>query len=69
MLIPLRQLMISLPNKTCRKFTVKYIDNKGLTHNLELYAFSIEQARRDTIDLIPYVYKNPDAIKGITEHS
>tara|TARA_B100001093_G_scaffold138977_2_gene131552 strand:+ start:251 stop:436 length:186 start_codon:yes stop_codon:yes gene_type:complete len=61
--------MISLSNKTCRKFTVKYIDNKGLTHNLELYAFSIEQARRDTIDLIPYVYKNPDAIKGITEHS
>ena len=69
MLIPLRQLMISLPNKTCRKFTVKYIDAEGCTHNLELYAFSIEQARQDAIDLIPYVYKKPSAITGITEHS
>lgn len=61
--------MISLPNKICRRYSIKYIDAKNVTHVLELYAFSIEQARQDAIDLIPYVYKKPDAIKGIIEHS
>jgi hypothetical protein len=61
--------MISLPNQICRKYTVKYIDGQKVIHNLELYAFSIEQARQDAIDLIPYVNAHPDSILGITEHS
>ena len=60
--------MISLPNKQCRKYTVKYIDEKFIEHCVEIYAFSIEQARADVIDLIPYVYDHPESIKGITEH-
>jgi len=61
--------VISLPNKQCRKYTVKYIDEKLIMHSIEIYAFSIEQARADVIDLIPYVYDHPESITGITEHS
>ena len=68
-LIPLSQIMISIPTPRCRKYTVKYIDGNKVVHNVELYAFSIEQAREDAIDLSPYLYKNPDSILGISEHN
>ena len=68
-LIPLRQIMISLPNYQCRKYSVIYIDQKGIKHSVELYAYSAEQARQDVIDLVPYVFSNPESIKGITTHS
>lgn len=40
-----------------------------MVHNLELYAYGLEEARQDAIDLNPYLYKNPDSILGISEHN
>lgn len=61
--------MFSIPATKCRKYNIKYIDGNKMVHNLELYAYGLEEARQDAIDLNPYLYKNPDSILGISEHN
>ena len=62
-------IMDQIPLTKIHKYSVQYKGNNGFIHNVELYAFSEEQARQEVIELVPYVFDNPNCITGITTHS